>query len=767
MKKIIFSIGVSVYCFSLFAQTPIADLMLEMNQESSYFGVVVEGAGDINGDGYDDLMVCSFKYDYINFGTGAAFIYYGSPTGINNIPDDTLSNNITDSEFGLVASSAGDLNADGYDDLIISAPAITTVYVYLGSATGIIKTPIAALDDLPISYNFGEELAGGGDVNNDGYDDIVIGAPTYTSGQYEEGCICVYHGSASGINLTMATLIQGNQASANFGSSVAIGMSVNGDEYDDLIVGALRYDNGNTDEGRTYVFNGSASGINPLAVTTLEVNQTSANFGSAVASIGDINNDGFGDIASSAPSYDNVQSSEGLVKVYLGGALGINAIAISSIESNKIGAYLGNQISSIGDVNNDNFDDLLVGCVNYSNGEYSEGGAYLFYGSVAGFDIATAIIYESNFAGAYYGRDVTFNSDLNGDGYSDIAIGASSQTNPDFYEGAAYVYYSTPLCALDTFFRDNDFDSYGDINNFIVACEVSEGYVSDNTDCNDLSNTINTMADELCNSLDDNCNGLIDDGISETISISAGGPISFCQGGSVLLTATYSGASVQWKKNGTNIPGATGATYNVTTKGNYTCVTTSACGTVESTPIFVNVIKNPNASISAGGPTTFCAGGSVILTEVAVAGCTYQWYKGASPIAGATSLTYTATTSGNYKCRVTKAATGCFKNSNAIAVSVPCREGEMINDEKAFSIYPNPNKGAFTIEAIVTTQNFASLESTIEIYNNLGQLIFSKKIICNDGIINEAIELKNITPGIYLVKLWNNNIYNVKNIIIE
>lgn len=68
MKKIIFSIGVSVYCFSLFAQTPIADLMLEMNQESSYFGVVVEGAGDINGDGYDDLMVCSFKYDYINFG---------------------------------------------------------------------------------------------------------------------------------------------------------------------------------------------------------------------------------------------------------------------------------------------------------------------------------------------------------------------------------------------------------------------------------------------------------------------------------------------------------------------------------------------------------------------------------------------------------------------------------------------------------------------------------------------------------------------------
>ncbi|HRG28592.1 MAG TPA: hypothetical protein PLJ00_11920, partial [Chitinophagales bacterium] len=132
---------------------------------------------------------------------------------------------------------------------------------------------------------------------------------------------------------------------------------------------------------------------------------------------------------------------------------------------------------------------------------------------------------------------------------------------------------------------------------------------------------------ETCNSLDDNCNGLIDDDITETISITAGGPITFCQGGNVLLTATYSGATVQWKKNGSNIPGATSVTYNVTTKGNYSCVTTSACGTAESTPIFVNVIKNPNASISAGGPTTFCAGGSVVLTEVAVAGCTYQWYK--------------------------------------------------------------------------------------------------------------------------------------------
>ena len=270
---------------------------------------------------------------------------------------------------------------------------------------------------------------------------------------------------------------------------------------------------------------------------------------------------------------------------------------------------------------------------------------------------------------------------------------------------------------------------------------------------------------EICNTLDDNCNGLIDDGITETIDISAGGPITFCQGGNVLLTATYSGTTVQWKKNGTNIPGATAATYTVTTKGNYSCVTTSDCGSAESTTIFVNVIKNPDASISAGGPTTFCAGGSVVLTEVAVAGCTYQWYKGATPIAGATSLNYTASTSGNYKCRVTKAATGCFKNSNAIVVSVPCKENEdyLLNIPNV-DIYPNPNNGTFTLSYQDQLLPESS-EIILEIYNSYGQIIFIKNLLGN--AINETISLTNIAAGIYIARIYYNNNYIENKLFVE
>ena len=279
---------------------------------------------------------------------------------------------------------------------------------------------------------------------------------------------------------------------------------------------------------------------------------------------------------------------------------------------------------------------------------------------------------------------------------------------------------------------------------------------------------------EICNSVDDNCNGLIDEGVIESISISAGGATTICQGNTILLSASYSGASIQWEKNGINIPGATTSTYSVNKSGNYSAVTTSPCDTVTSSTISVTVNKNPNASISAGGATTFCAGGSVTLTEIPVAGSTYQWYKGASLIAGATSVNYIATTAGNYNCRVTKTATGCYKNSNAISVTVPCKEGEwaMVSGEKEFKISPNPNNGTFEISA----QNLAPASPffegglrgmIVDVYNSLGQLIYSQQINSSDNNFIETISLDNISSGIYFVRVGDGINYGEQKLIIE
>ena len=155
-------------------------------------------------------------------------------------------------------------------------------------------------------------------------------------------------------------------------------------------------------------------------------------------------------------------------------------------------------------------------------------------------------------------------------------------------------------------------------------------------------------------------------------------------------------------------------------------------------------------------------------------GCIYQWYKGASLIAGATSTNYIATTAGNYKCRVTKTATGCYKNSNAISVTVPCKEGEwaVVSGEMEFKISPNPNNGTFEISAQNLAPASPFLEGGLrgmifEIYNSLGELIYSQQINSSDNNFIETISLDNISSGIYFVRVGDGINYGEQKLIIE
>ena len=238
----------------------------------------------------------------------------------------------------------------------------------------------------------------------------------------------------------------------------------------------------------------------------------------------------------------------------------------------------------------------------------------------------------------------------------------------------------------------------------------------------------------------------MDEDINETISISAGGATTFCQGSSVVLSATHSGTSLQWKKNGIIIPGAISSSYTANATGNYSCDTYSDCDTTTSDVIVVTVNKNPKASIYAGGPTSFCPGGSVTLNVLPVGGATYQWYKGASPIAGATATSYVATTSGNYKCRVTKTATGCFKNSNAIAVIVSCKEGTSLIDlvNSNLEIFPNPANQLITITLHAAT-DYVEL---FEVLDATGKTVLTFNLENNQSVL----DISNLASGLYYIK---------------
>ncbi len=427
-----------------------ATAMVESNQANAYLGISVASAGDVNGDGYSDVIVGAYWYDNGQTNEGAAFVYHGAAGGISTIAPTRVESNQANAEFGYSVASAGDVNGDGYSDVIVGAWLYDNVeadegaaFVYHGSATGISTTAAAMVESNQASALFGYSVASAGDVNGDGYSDVIVGAYFYDNGQTNEGAAFVYHGSASGISTNATAMVESNQANAYFGYSVASAGDVNGDGYSDVIVGAILYDNGQTDEGAAFVYHGSAAGISTTAAAMVESNQASALFGYSVASAGDVNGDGYSDVIVGAYAFDNGQTDEGAAFVYHGSAAGISTTAAALVESNQATAYFGQSVASAGDVNGDGYSDVIVGAILYDNGQTDEGAAFVYHGSAAGISNTAAALAESNQAAPFFGGSVASAGDVNGDGYSDVIVGARVYDNGQTDEGAAFVYHGS------------------------------------------------------------------------------------------------------------------------------------------------------------------------------------------------------------------------------------------------------------------------------------------------------------------------------------
>lgn len=152
------------------------------------------------------------------------------------------------------------------------------------------------------------------------------------------------------------------------------------------------------------------------------------------------------------------------------------------------------------------------------------------------------------------------------------------------------------------------------------------------------------------------------------ISIASGGPLTFCQGGSVSLSVPSIASTYQWRRNGAIISGATSPVLVAATSGNYTCTLSNICGSQTTPSVSVSVITNPSATITASGSLTFCSGGSVQLNASIGAGYTYSWKKDGITISGAVANSYTASATGVYSVDVS--AAGCTTTSAGVTVSV-------------------------------------------------------------------------------------------------
>lgn len=232
----------------------------------------------------------------------------------------TFTGEATGSGFGYAVAQAGDVNADGYGDVIVGAFSHDTsslsnvgrAYVYHGSSTGLETTAATTITGANATEALGFEVAGAGDVNGDGYDDVLVGAYAYDSTSVTDaGRLYVHHGSAAGVSATAATTFEGTQSSAFYGGRAAGAGDVNRDGYDDVIFSAFSYDDGTaTDAGRVWVHHGSAAGLSATAALTLTGGASGDYLGYSVASAGDVNRDGYDDVVIGVYGYNASAGSD-------------------------------------------------------------------------------------------------------------------------------------------------------------------------------------------------------------------------------------------------------------------------------------------------------------------------------------------------------------------------------------------------------------------------------------------------------------------------
>lgn len=443
--------------------------VLVLASSGAEFGWSVHSAGDLNGDGYSDVVVGAPKYSSGEFQEGGAFVYYGGPTGIGTVPDVVLEANQDSAFFGQSVAHAGDVNGDGFSDLIVGAIYWESdlsekdegaVFVYYGSVTGISTVADVILQSNVAFQYMGWSLDGAGDLNGDGFSDIIVGSNVGSNGSnINEGLVWVFRGTATGLSNVFAHRLEQNQNGAQFGSSVAGAGDINGDGLDDVVIGAHRFDlncPAPCDDGAVFIYYGNNlnmarplfAGIglvtNPPFSLRFNSLGTSSNTGWAVSAAGDVNGDGYSDVIV-GDWRDNIggQNNEGIVLIYHGSATGLNTTPATVIQNNQSNSWLGRSVSSAGDVNGDGYADVLIGASQYAAGSFTlQGAVYLHLGGPAGISPNFFIRYPGSVSGALLGESVSVAGDVNGDGYSDFIVGAYRQGiggAASIYLGGTYV----------------------------------------------------------------------------------------------------------------------------------------------------------------------------------------------------------------------------------------------------------------------------------------------------------------------------------------
>ncbi|MBN1657397.1 MAG: FG-GAP repeat protein [Anaerolineae bacterium] len=368
------------------------DWQIGSGQSGSGFGAAVAGAGDVNGDGYDDLLIGAPEFKYDGNTKGAVYLFLGSSTGLEAEPNWFTIGDQKDGRYGAAVAGAGDVNGDGYDDWLVGAPQQScadlgenhgVVYLFLGGVEPIDPAPYWEYrGDCPVALA-GTSVAGAGDVNGDGYDDIAAGAPGYTGDLLREGAVLLFLGSDTGPGPTPDWHAVGGQEDARMGTSVTGAGDVDGDALDDLLAGAPHYDTAHDDTGAAFLFYGrDPVPVGSPALLSPPLSSGSL-FGCAVAGGGDLDGDGYDDVIVGACYATMDQRQEGAVFAFYGSREGVSSSSGWHAEGDKADTEFGYASALVTGIRGEGVGSVIVGAPGYRLHTDPEGCAVGFYGPLA------------------------------------------------------------------------------------------------------------------------------------------------------------------------------------------------------------------------------------------------------------------------------------------------------------------------------------------------------------------------------------------------
>ncbi len=373
------------------------------------FGWIARNIGDVDGDGVNDIVTSAPTSSRAGASAGRVYVY-STLTGKLLWTVDGQAND----QLGIGIEAAGDTNADGVPDVVASAPGRGEAYVYSGSDGKVLLTFAGTATE-----SFGRHVSGVGDLDGDGHADVCIGAPGRGASSPDKGRAVVYSGKDGSVLLELT----GEREGDGFGSTVA------GDPFGRgrlVIVGAPGA--GPSKKGRGYVH----EGLNRTPKFVIEADETGVALGAMFASVpGDVDGDGTDDVYVSDWSNAALGGSTGRVYVHSGR----DGRRLYTFTGETAGEGLGTSPANVGDVDGDGRADILVGAWQYAGAAISGGRAYLFSGS----DGRLLKTYTSKTPGDTFGFDAVGMGDVDGDGTVDFLITSAWSGVRGFHSGRVFL----------------------------------------------------------------------------------------------------------------------------------------------------------------------------------------------------------------------------------------------------------------------------------------------------------------------------------------